>query len=483
MATQGNKKKIMLVYPSARDACAPPLGIAYLASYLRMHGHEVRVLDLTAHSLTEEELDKVVSGFGDYDCIGISAIITAYKFVKQFSRKIKSYFPDMPVIVGNLISNSCPETLLTHTDTDVVVVDEGELTTLELIENIDNPAALSKIKGIWYKENGKAYKTQPRERIDDLDKLPYPAWDLLDMKVYMQNSGAYLARGSRTGWISTVRGCPFNCGYCSHGYRQKVTSRSVDSIIKEIRELKARFNINHINLIDDLFLPNTEMREEFCNRLISERFKITWECAGRVNLVNDRLLKLMKKSGCVNIGYGIESGSQKILDNMNKCVKVPQAESAIRMTRKNKIRASTSFIIGYVGETKETIRESVDFIQRLALPDRRFFFATPYPGTDLYEWARKDNRIKHDEDTYLSMLGNNAEVFLVNLTDFPDEELVKLKNEAEAFLSKSMPLRLRLQGAMARMCYLKNRFKSYGIVGSLKKISLKLNRKEVLLKS
>jgi radical SAM superfamily enzyme YgiQ (UPF0313 family) len=470
--------KVLLVCPPARDASVLPLGAAYIAGYLQREGHSVEVLDLIVNSFSEEELEAKIKTFGKYDCIGISAIVTSYKFLKGFTKKIKSYFPHLPIIVGNAISIACPRTLLEHSDVDIVVVDEGELTAAELVRYIYEPAKFSNIKGIWYKENNRIYQTSPRERIENLDLLPYPAWDLFEVKVYMQNSGAYLEHGLNTGWISAVRGCPFRCGYCSRGFGQKVTTRSADSVIDEILELKRKFKINHIDMVDDLFMASKRFIQEFCTKLLERKIKISWSCAGRVNLVDEELLRLMKEAGCLTVAYGIESGSQKILNNMNKSATVEQAERAIALVRKVGLKlGGTPYMFGYVGEDLNTIKETIDFIQKMKLVNRKFFFSTPYPNTPLYDWAKKNDRIKYDEDAYLSLLGNNAETFLVNLTDFPDEELLKLKNGSEYLLVKEMPLSVRISALTARKNYIKARMKSLGFSGSLKKILGKIINK------
>ena len=141
--------RVLLVYPPARDASKPPIGMGYISSFLRQKGHQVEVLDLTARPLSEDELQKRVDSFHLYDCVGISAIITAYNFVKDFSRVVKKKLPDLPIIVGNALSISCPETLLKNSEVDVVVVDEGELTTAELVERIKDRKNYRNIKGIW----------------------------------------------------------------------------------------------------------------------------------------------------------------------------------------------------------------------------------------------------------------------------------------------------------------------------------------------
>ncbi len=468
--------KILFVYPPARDMSIPPLGIGYLCSVLRKNGHEPEVLDLTANPLSEEELSGLIDGFGKYDCIGISAIITAYNFVKSFSLKVKLKFHNMPIIVGNAISNACPETLLKASQVNIVVVDEGELTLKELMDNIKSPGNLSNIKGILYKDkDGRIHKTEPRERIKDLDSLPYPAWDLLNIPVYMKNSGLYLDKGIKTGWFSAVRGCPFSCGFCSRPFGQRITCRSANSLINEILEFKKIYGSSHVCMVDDEFMANMSLARDFAKSLLDRKVNITWKANGRVNFVDEGLFKLMKRSGCVTLAYGLESGSQKILDNMNKSATVKQARDAIKITRRAGINMSTPFMFGYIGEDEHTANETADFIKEMKLETTSLFFTTPYPGTSLYDWAKKNNRIKYDEDTYLSLLGNNAEKFLVNLTDMTDEEYLKLKSDVEKRMKRSLPFKIKVDKYfIKKIYYIKARISLYGFNWIIKKIIKKV---------
>ena len=464
--------RVLLVYPPARDASKPPIGMSYISSFLRQKGHQVEVLDLTARPLSEDELQKRVDSFHLYDCVGISAIITAYNFVKDFSRVVKKKLPDLPIIVGNALSISCPETLLKNSEVDVVVVDEGELTTAELVERIKDRKNYRNIKGIWYKdEDGNIHSTPLRERIIDLDSLPFPAWDLINIPTYMKHTGPYLDKGILSGWITAVRGCPFSCGYCSRSFGQKVTARSENNMIDEILEFKRLYNGSHFNIVDDLVMARPKLVRAFARSLIERNVNITWQCTGRVNLVDEELFALMKKSGCTTLSYGIESGSQKILDNMNKGATVEQAKRAIEITRKVGLNVGTPFMFGYVGEDRETVSETVNFIKEMKLKTTVLFFSTPYPGTQLYDWARRNGRIKYDEDTYISLLGNNAEKFLVNLTDFTDEELLKLKRETELKLRKNLPFKVKMEKYVIKRAYhVKARIVQLGFIGTVRKV-------------
>jgi len=468
--------RVLLVYPPARDASKPPIGISYVSSYLRQKGHQIEILDLTAEPLSDDVLQKRIEGFHIYDCVGISAIITSYNFVKSFSRIVKKNFPDLPIIVGNAISNSCPKTLLENSQVDVIVVDEGELTSAELVENIKDLKSFKNIKGIWFKDGeGDIHKTPLRERIIDLDSLPLPAWDLLNIPKYMKHTGSYLDLGLRTGWITAVRGCPYSCGYCSRSFGQKITNRSADSMINEILEFKKLYHGTHFQIVDDLFVARPKLVRDFARTLIERKVDITWECSGRVDLVNEELLLLMRQSNCISVSYGIESGSQRILNNMNKRATVEQAKRAIELTRKADLRMRTPFMFGYVGEDRNSIADTVNFIQEMKLGCTVLFFSTPYPGTSLYDWARKNNRMKYDEDTYLSLLGNNAEKFLVNLTDFSDEELLKLKRNTELKLRKILPFKVKIEKYVIKRAYhIKARIVQLGFIGTVKKIVTKI---------
>ena len=212
--------------------------------------------------------------------------------------------------------------------------------------------------------------------------------------------------------------------------------------------------------------------------MIERDLGVKWSASGRVNLVNDNLLKKMHKAGCVELSYGFESGNQKILDGMKKRVTVKQAEEAIKMTRRAKISVIGSFMFGMPGEIRGTINETLQFIKRNRLPIHRFFYATPYPGTELYEVARKMGRLPENEDKYVERLGEMRTTFLVNLTDFTDEELVRLKNSAEVAARRNLNFKLRLgeftEDWQRRFIVIKQGFREAGIFKTLKIVISKI---------
>jgi radical SAM superfamily enzyme YgiQ (UPF0313 family) len=235
--------------------------------------------------------------------------------------------------------------------------------------------------------------------------------------------------------INGTRGCPYQCIYCFHdfmgmGYRY----RSPENILKEMKFLYKVHGVTYFHFTDDEYCLKKNFLFEFCKKVKEEfKDKITWGCAGRVNLMTEDLVAAMADAGCVLIGYGIESGSQKMLDVMKKGVSVEQAKKAIRWTQKYLGWADCSFMIGTPGENRETIQETIDFCKDLGLAPEVIFFMTPYPGTELYRLALSTGKIA-DEEGYILNLGEQGEKIRVNFSELSDEELY----EAQQYMIKEL---------------------------------------------
>jgi radical SAM superfamily enzyme YgiQ (UPF0313 family) len=224
--------------------------------------------------------------------------------------------------------------------------------------------------------------------------------------------------------IISSRGCPYACNYCYHLFgRSDFRFRSARNVVAEIEDLVDRFQVDFIAFVDDNMMASEKRLIEFCDLVIQKQLPITWGCHGRVTSAKPKILNRMAQAGCVWIGFGIESGSQKMLDSMNKRATVLQASQAIKDTRQAGIFANTTFIFGYPGETLETIQETIDFKKELDIQCGSFF-ANPYPGTPLYQGASDSIR---NEEAFIASLGNATE-FSVNLTQFDDERLFRLKH-------------------------------------------------------
>jgi radical SAM superfamily enzyme YgiQ (UPF0313 family) len=428
--------KILLINSPIRLDANPnciPYGLATIASTLANSGFNTEIYDANALRPSKDEIIRRLKE-KTWDLVGLSGLITTYEFQKWLIASLKNVHPDLPVISGGGLATSSSDLLFQNTGVDMTVVGEGEHTMLELCHCIENDADPSKIPGVWFRKNGQIIKNESRKNIDNLGIIALPAWDLLPMDIYLKNPIWGDVANNSSGFREDVkltrsmniiasRGCPFSCRYCYHLFgRSNYRFRSAQNIVDEVEILVDRYGVDFIGFVDDNMMVSEKRLVEFCDLMEKRDFPITWGCHGRVTSAKPEVLQRMAKAGCVWIGYGIESGSQKMLNVMNKKATVKQAKEAIINTRQVSIYPNTTFIFGYPGETLETIQETIDFKREMEL-ECSSFFATPYPGTYLYEQVSP--QIK-DEEAFVRSLGNATE-FTINLTKFPDEEVFRLK--------------------------------------------------------
>jgi len=433
--------KILLIHPVVREWALPncfPSGLGYLCSVLVGAGHDVEVYDMNAARPHDREFEEYIAG-SDYDMAGIGGIVTIYATIKKLIKKLKEIHPDRPVIVGGSCATSAPRVVMDRTPADYLCIGEGERTLVELVDDLSAGGSGAGIAGIWRRGgDGRAVAEKPREIIRDIDSIPLPAWEKFPMDVYTKNpigavnpnkwiDGGAGEEAPKSINLISSRGCPYKCVYCYHDFMgAKYRFRSARSIFEEIMEIKEKYGVHYFHFTDDCFVINKKNVLEFCDLVLEENAGIEWGCAGRANLMTEPLIARMREAGCILIGYGIESGSPKILKNIKKKVTVDQAKEAIRLTRKYMGWADCSFIVGLPGETWETVRETIEFCKDLDLVPEVIFYATPYPGTELYEIAMRDGKIT-DEEEIMLRFGEQGEQVLVNFTDFSDEELKEIK--------------------------------------------------------
>ena len=467
--------KVLLVQPPhisggiSRVPDAFPLSLAYIAKPL-MKKHDVEVLDIWACGYDNSEVKEIIRQ-KDFDAVGISALCTQYSYVKWISKEIKS-IKDKPVVLGGLLATNSTDIVLKNTEVDICILGEGEETIVDLLDNLDE---LDEVEGIAYKDRGEIIRNKPRGLISDLDDIEFPAWELFPAETYITSS-TYMDEGRQMS-VVVGRGCPYRCTYCSRSF-DNVRYRSVDNVISEIKELIKRYNIQTVRFADELIVVNKKRTSELCDKI--KPLGIKWTCQGRVNTVDYTLLTKMKESGCIRIGYGIESGSQKILDIMNKRVTIKQAEEAIAATRRAGIELWPQFMFGMVGETKDTIRETIDFCKRNHLSVPGMSPATPLPNTWLYDHAMKKGMIE-DEEKYLEGLPGTFKLYM-NMTDMDDDQYLELKDSAiheindayikyrrfhPSLLYKDYSFKLKKAVSYARKKGLVNLFK--GLYNSLRK--------------
>lgn len=429
---------ILIVNPPIRLSDKPrhiPHGLAILANIIREKlGINPTFLDINAHRYSEVKTQKIIENT-DFDVVLIGGLAPTYGRIIKLSKFIKSVNPDAKIVAGGSAAMSMPEVLLKNSEVDVICTGEGEITIVELLTRLDKDwnAHLDDIAGICYKTNsdqGKIAWTQPRPLIQNLDKEScLPAYDLLPMEIYLSNPIVGIGRDID---MISMRGCPYHCTFCYQPWGRNLRAHSVDFIMNAFKFLKENYDIDFVSFQDDEFMASKERVREFCgkkNRLFPD---LLWSCSGRTNIVarNEELVKLMRDSGCVLISYGFESGSQRILDSMKKMQTIEEMKKTVEISRKYGLPVPASFIIGMPGENDESCRETEDFCIRNKLNLDSLMFATPYPGTEIFDYALRTGRIDREHIHEFLMNLGDARDFTVNLTDyFSDEELINRREE------------------------------------------------------
>jgi anaerobic magnesium-protoporphyrin IX monomethyl ester cyclase len=380
-----------------RHPIFPPLGLAYLAAVLEQHNFEVKITDCPANHFTHAELKNDLVSFKP-DIVGIASMTTTIPSVLESARIAKQVLPNCKVVLGGPHATFMDKQILAEEKAvDVVVRGEGEYTMLELAQTAAEPESLPKIAGIAYRNNGDIAQTPNRPPIADLDVLPRPAYHLLSMDKYR-------IYGRRILPLMSSRGCPHQCTFCvaSQMFGVKFRGRTARNVVDEIEWLRHEYGAEGISFQDDALTYDRKRILEICNQMIDRKLQLPWGCQTRVDRVDEEVLSKMAQSGCDEISFGVESGSQEILDSVHKRVTIGQAEKAISMAKNAKMFVIISTILGYPGETKESLKQTVKFMQRLEVDDAWLCIATPYPGTELRSlverqgWEMEDDWTKYN---------------------------------------------------------------------------------------
>jgi anaerobic magnesium-protoporphyrin IX monomethyl ester cyclase len=410
-----------------------PIGIGCISAALRQAGWETELLDIFARSFSREETSAFLSK-SKWDLIGINAFSTQYEWAKWFAAEARKRHPQAAIVMGGPLPTFSAEIVLRETPTDICVIGEGEETVKELVRNMGSPGSVAGIK--YRAGNGRIATTPDRPYIRDLDTIPFTPYEFFDMELYLKNSGLFGVPAVKTIGLLTSRGCPWRCRYCSRTFRG-VRLRSIDKIVEEIRRLQERFGIRGVSFADELVLVNRQRGYELCEKL--KPLKIYWDCQGRANVVDLDLLKAMKDSGCTSVGYGVETGSQKLLDAMEKNVTVRQNELAVTNTIKAGMVPVVQMIYGYPGEDLDSIDDTARFFNRVKFYPAtgrgicNISLLTPLPGSPLYSDLVAEGKIRDDEE-FLLHLDQGYYIgapLLVNLTEFTDDELLANKGLLE----------------------------------------------------
>jgi anaerobic magnesium-protoporphyrin IX monomethyl ester cyclase len=388
--------KVCLIFPRFKYISGdPPMGIGYLASYLKSNLQiDVSVIDTTF----TRSFDYVFNMLGKDkpDILGIYVDSVMTKDAITIAERAKDN--GLYVIFGGPQATVLPELFITHSD--IVVRGEGELVLAEVIKSY-GMQDLSHIPGIWWKKEGEIIRNAPNHNFVDLDDMPFMERESLPMDKYLYYWNYLDALGLNKRGTSMIvsRGCPFSCTYCQptikEMFGEKLRFRSPGNVAEEIRILKKRYNIDGVFFHDDTFTVNHSWLKEFCCTLEKDKLPILWGCNSRVDTVNEDILKMMYQAGLRNIHLGIESGSQRILDSIyNKKIKFEQAKYVISLARKIGIYTMGFFMLGAPSETEREINNTISYARGLRLEEASFSLTAPLAGTYLHNMLLNDNEYK-----------------------------------------------------------------------------------------
>jgi radical SAM superfamily enzyme YgiQ (UPF0313 family) len=373
----------------------PPLGLLYIAGYLKQKRDdlEVRIIDGPTENLNRVQLEAVIKEFNP-EIIGVSAMSFTVIDALETAKIAKKNNPKVKVVFGGPHVNIFGKETLGLGNVDFIILGEGERVFGQLVENIGDEESLKKVPGlIFYDKNHQLVDTGFPPFVENLDELPFPARDLIDNKKYF----SVLGTSSLVTTMITSRGCPFHCLFCDRPQLGKrFRARSYKNVVDEMEECVKKYGIKEFLVYDDTFTVDRQRVFDICREIIKRELNITWDIRARVDTVDEEMLSALKKAGCARIHYGVESGTQKILDVLRKGITLAQVEKAFKMTKKVGIQTLGYFMIGNPTETREDILRTIAFAKKLDPDYVHTTITMPFPATDLYFSALQKGIIHRD---------------------------------------------------------------------------------------
>jgi radical SAM superfamily enzyme YgiQ (UPF0313 family) len=386
-----------------------PLGLAYIASYLKTYGnHDVLMYEPEAQGLSYADISEIIKKEAP-DVIGLTSSTPNFPRALELAR-IARDVSGARIVLGGVHASAIPEFIIEnyHELIDCVVVGEGEETMLELVDAFRSGSSLSGVEGIVYKSGEKIVRTGRRPFIEDLDRIPPPDRDLIPQDLFVPN--AHNARYRKCLTILTSRGCPYNCSFCAARVvsGKKYRMHSAEYVLNEMQSLKERYGARQLVITDDTFTINRGRLEQICRGMIDRRLDLQWFCFSQVNTVDKETLSLMKRAGCYSIGFGVESADEGILKNMGKNIKPEQALETVHIANRLGLKTQTFYIFGSPGETREQMERTLAFSQEVDAVLSFYNMLVPYPGTKDFEYFFSSTPLKDIKWEDFVAIGENC---------------------------------------------------------------------------
>jgi anaerobic magnesium-protoporphyrin IX monomethyl ester cyclase len=430
------------IYPGNQEIVYLPLGLAGICAIAEREGHEVQVVDMHNLRLRHAALERVLQRTEFQVCL-MGGFAMQVKEMAVVTRIVKRIQPRCHVIVGGVGVSVIPEVVLRYTGADAVSIGEAELTFPPVLRSLEQGRPYEDTTGFVYRDGDRIVLRPKGISPEDLDAIPWPSYHLFDVDRISRHS--FNGRNGRSMHIMTSRGCPFKCDFCINSVLNSKTImreihgdivedgpiksqrfRSMDGLVKEIAHLRSTYGINDFHFADEEFITNRRRLEEVCSAI--EPLGITWSTSGRADWASEDKLWRMKKAGCQYVLFGVESGSQRMLDLMEKKAKLPSVSAGLRAAQRVGMDFIPNFMIGHPGETETTVAETVDFCREhrlVFLPA----YVTLFPNSKMFHLVVKEIR---DWDHYFDWLAriDFSRRFFMNLTELPDRTLKRLRNWA-----------------------------------------------------
>lgn len=443
---------VLINTPNLNGINTMRLGLLSIASFVRSQGFGVKIIDGTAASIKKQVMDLDL----DDAVVGLTATTDVVLVAYRLCEFIKERYPRACCVLGGFHATALPEQTLEESRFDLVVFGEGELTIADIMKARRKKAGFDGIPGVVFKKDGSIVKNNPRELIRDLDILPMPAYDLVDINRHFGGTRYEKNIVKKCLLLLVSRGCPYDCVFCSSKkmWKRKLRWHSVEYIVNLIKYGVDNFNIDSVEFLDDELLCSKERIALLTERLIAEGLadKIKWECQARVTSVDEEKLRMLKNAGCQLIRFGIESGSPRSLGFLKRgTVTVEDAFNAIGLCQKIGLPTFGTFIIGAPDESIDDILKTINFIEKSGLSHAEVFVATPYPGTDFFDLC-EERKYFIDDITWFDFLieGKDPRTIIRN-DNFTAQQLRHIRNYIKFNVVKPLNMGKRSLGLNHRM--------------------------------
>lgn len=365
----------------------PPLFQMYAASVARKAGFDVKLWDAPVLDLNFQQMIEELKAYSP-QIVVVNTSTASFDYDLELIKMVKNTLNPVIVAVGPHVTALAIDIMQAIDEIDIIVLGEYDETIRDIALLLDN---LSEVKGIVFRKDRKVFSTGRRELIENLDSLPFPAWDLVDINRYWESMFPGAKRPVAT--VMGSRGCNYHCSFCLYPqvlFQQRLRLRDLNRVVDEIEWLKKEFGARFFYFEDDNFTASWRRVENFCKLLLERGVNITWGCLSRTDKVTEERIRLMKESGCFLIKYGVESGVQETLDAIDKKKVLDEIVHTFAVTKEVGIMTHATVMIGNPNETKETIRQTREFIKKLAPDSVQFSICTPLPGTKFWDECIKN---------------------------------------------------------------------------------------------